>query len=195
MHYFIIIIIKNFWGFCKRVVEKPFRILPSFSRDVCKGYFRRLFSPDSPNHQFSVPNWFPSLPQPSTSFVCEPPSYEKVTGVIRRMKASGSPCPLDQISVICFKRCPFLRTMITRFFSKAWRSGNIPNEWKKACTNLVHKKVNSDLPSNFRPITLETPTPLRDGLSHTSRICETFPYSCLYFMAIPARKSLFLNSE
>ena len=146
---------KNFWGFVKRVVDKPFRILPSFSK-ACTGYFQRLFSSDSPNRKFSIPSWFPSLPQPTVSFICEPPSYEKVTRVIRRMKASGSPCPLDQISVICFKRCPFLRTVLTRILCRVWRSGNIPHEWKKACTILVHKKGNSDEPSNFRPITLET---------------------------------------
>ena len=29
------------------------------------------------------------------------------------MKASGSPCPLDQLSIRCFKRCPHLRTYLT----------------------------------------------------------------------------------
>ena len=29
------------------------------------------------------------------------------------MKPSGSPCPLDQISVISLKRCPYLRTYLT----------------------------------------------------------------------------------
>jgi len=111
---------KNFWGFVKRVVDKPFRILPSFSSDICTGYFQRLFPPDSPHRQFSMPSWFPSLAQPTVSFICEPPSYEKVARVIRRMKASGSPCLLDQISVICFKRCPFLRTAITIILCKVW---------------------------------------------------------------------------
>ena len=105
---------KNFWGFVTRVVDKPFRILPSFSREAFTRYFQRPFSFDSPNRQFSIPSWFPSLPQPTVSFICEPPSYEKVTRVIRRMKASGSTCSLDQISVIFFKRFPFLRTVLTR---------------------------------------------------------------------------------
>ena len=98
----------------------------------------------------------PALPPPSIHFTCEPPSYEKVTKIIRKMKASGSPCPLDQISIICFKRCPFLRTVITRLLRTIWRSGSIPSEWKKACTILVHKKGTCDEPFNFRPITLET---------------------------------------
>ena len=35
-------------------------------------------------------------------------------------------------------------------------SGTVPTEWKKACTILIHKKGNTNVPSNFRPITLES---------------------------------------
>jgi len=147
---------KNFWGFVKKVVDKPFRLLPSFSSEVCSRYFAKLFSPESPYKKFLIPNWLPALPPPSIHFTCEPPSYEKVTKIIRKMKASGSPSPLDYISITCFKRCPFLRTVITRLLRTIWRSGSIPREWKKACTILVHKKGTCDEPSNFRPITLET---------------------------------------
>ncbi|CAB4041462.1 Hypothetical predicted protein [Paramuricea clavata] len=72
------------------------------------------------------------------------------------MKPSGSPCPLDQISVICLKRCPYLRTYLTEIIHAAWSSGIVPSEWKKACTILIHKKDETDNPANFRPITLES---------------------------------------
>ena len=72
------------------------------------------------------------------------------------MKTSGSPCPLDQISVICFKRCPYLRTVITEIIGVVWKSGRVPSAWKRACTVLVHKKGNHDDPANFRPITLQS---------------------------------------
>ena len=72
------------------------------------------------------------------------------------MKASGSPCPLDQLSIICFKRCPFLRTYLTDLIHAVWLSGTIHSEWKKACTVLIHKKGDTNIPSNFRPNTLET---------------------------------------
>ena len=72
------------------------------------------------------------------------------------MKASGSPCPLDKISIIPFKRCPYLRSYITEVFKVIWQSGEIPAGWKKACTVLVHKKGDTEDPSNFRPITLES---------------------------------------
>ena len=72
------------------------------------------------------------------------------------MKASGSPCPLDQLSITCFKRCPFLRTHVTELIRAVWPSGSVPAEWKRACTILIHKKDDANNRSNFRPITLET---------------------------------------
>ena len=72
------------------------------------------------------------------------------------MKASGSPCPLDQLSIICFKRCPFLRSYLTDLIRAVRLSGTIPSEWKKASTILIHKKGDPNTPSNFRLITLES---------------------------------------
>ena len=72
------------------------------------------------------------------------------------MKTSGSPCPLDKISIISFKRCPYLRSFLTYIIRVIWDSGHIPEKWKKACTILVHKKGSRDDPANFRPITLES---------------------------------------
>ena len=72
------------------------------------------------------------------------------------MKSSGSPCLLDQLSTICFKRCPYLRTNLSELIHEIWLSGTVQTEWKKACTILIHKKGNTNDSSNFRPITLES---------------------------------------
>ena len=95
------------------------------------------------------------LSDPIIQLDLEPPTYQQVTNIIRKMKASGSPCPLDQISIICFKRCPFLRSYLTYLIHAVLSSGSIPSEWKKACTILIHKKGDASVPSNFRPITLK----------------------------------------
>ena len=42
--------------------------------------------------------------------------------------------------------------------------GEVPFEWKKAGTILIHKKGNTTDPSNFRPITLES-VPLKIFIS------------------------------
>ena len=72
------------------------------------------------------------------------------------MKPSGSPCPLDQIFIICFKRCPYLRSYLPEIIHAAWSRGVVLSEWKKACTILIHKKGETAHPANFRPITLES---------------------------------------
>ena len=89
-------------------------------------------------------------------FNSDPPSYQQVTNVIRKMKSSGSPCPLDQISILCFKRCPYLRSHLTEIIRAVWLSGEVPCHWKKACTSLVHKAGATNDPANFRSITLES---------------------------------------
>ena len=72
------------------------------------------------------------------------------------MKASGSPCHLDQLSIICFKRCPFLQTYLSEIIRTAWSTVSLPSEWKRACTILIHKTENANDPANFRPITLQS---------------------------------------
>ena len=38
----------------------------------------------------------------------EPPTYTEMTKIVSKMKSSVLPCPLDQVSVIAFKKCPIL---------------------------------------------------------------------------------------
>ena len=89
--------------------------------------------------------------------------------VTRRMNASGSPCPIDKISISPFKRCPYLRSYITELFRIIWQSGEIPCVWKRACTVLINKKGDTSEPATFRPITLES-VPLNIV---TSCICDS----------------------
>ena len=123
---------------------------------TCTTFFRDFFRAKQPSKSFKMPNWIPSLPQPTIPYNLSSPSYQQITKIVRRMKASGSPCPLDKLSVIPFKRCPYLRTYLIELFSLLWNSGEIPMSWKRACTVLVHKKGDTSDLSNFRPITLES---------------------------------------
>ena len=147
---------KDFWGFVKNVLERGSYVLPSFTRDHCTKFFIKIFSTVRPFQTFSIPSWIPKFSEPSTPFDLSPPTYQKVTRVIRRTKSSGSPCLLDKLSIICFKRCPYLRSILTEVIRVVWESLQVPTEWKKACTVLAHKKGSNDDPSNFRPITLES---------------------------------------
>ena len=75
-------------------------------------------------------------------------------------KSSGSPCPLDQISIIYFKRRPYLRSFILNICAEVLRGNTLQAQWAKAATILIchhatHKKGDPSLSENFRPITLE----------------------------------------
>ena len=145
---------RSFWGYIKHVLNRKDSVLPSFSMSYCASYFRKNLSLVHP-HKFSIPSWIPRLSTPEISFNLDPPTYKKVVNITRKMKASGSPCPLDQLSIICFKRCPILHTNLTNIIHQVWTFDTVPTEWKKACTILTHKKGDTKFPSNFRPIALE----------------------------------------
>ena len=147
---------RNFWGYVKKVINFDESILPTFNMVDCLKHFKSVLAKINPNKIFQIPSWIPALPDPVTEFDLEPPTYQQVSNIIRKMKTSGSPSPLDQISIICFKRCPYLRTYLTELIQAVWLSGTVPDEWKKACTILIHKKDDPNLPENFRPITLQS---------------------------------------
>ena len=147
---------RNFWGYVKNILNKNTCLLPCFPMSECLNYFKKTLCSINPNKLFHIPSWIPKLSDPIVNFDLQPPTYRQVTNIIRRMKASGSPCPLNQLSIICFKRCPFLRTYLTEVIRSVWSSKSVPAEWKKACSILIHKKGNTSDPSSFRPITLET---------------------------------------
>jgi hypothetical protein len=86
---------KNFWGYIKRFFQKNTSSLPSFNLAQCTSYFTKTLSTISPNKSFSIPSWIPKFASPEMPFNLDPPTYQEITNVIRKMKPSGSPCPLD----------------------------------------------------------------------------------------------------
>ena len=146
---------KHFWGYCKRFLEKPQRILPSFNAATCFTFFRKSFWCRNMSKIFKIPSWIPQFSEPTVPFNQLAPSYGKISKIINRMKSSGCPCPIDQISIITFKRCPYLRTYITLLISEILEKKRIPDIWRKAVTVLIYKKGDTSDPANFRPITLE----------------------------------------
>ena len=143
---------KNFWGYVKFYIEKPKRMIPNFDKKTCFDYFVKLFKCINPLKQFQIPSWIPTFREPLSSFDLNPPSYAKICKVIKRMKSKASPCPLDQISIICFKQCLHLRTYIIAICTKVWGTNRIPSSWKRAVSILIYKKdsrQSSELPTNY----------------------------------------------
>ena len=119
---------KNFWGYVKKIFNKKYEILPSFSMNEGFDYFARTLSSVNPTKVFNLPSWIPTLSDPVIPFNLEPQTYQQISNVIRKMKAPGSPCPLDQLSIICFKQCPILRTYLSEIIRTAWSTGSVPSE-------------------------------------------------------------------
>ena len=117
---------NNFWGYVKKVLNKKDSVLPSFDMKHCITYFTKSLAAFHPNKLFNIPSWIPLLSDPVIQFDLDPPSYQQVTSIIGKMKPSGSPCPLNQPSIICFKRCPFLRSYLTDLIRAVWQFGIIP---------------------------------------------------------------------
>ena len=108
---------QDFWRllYFKRVLQKHSSLIPTFTLQHCTPYFRNMLSDTLPDKQFHIPSWIPQVEAPTHRFNLLPSSYQKVTAIVRRMTSSASPSPLDQISTICFKRCPYLRSLLTNY--------------------------------------------------------------------------------
>ena len=146
---------RNFWGYTKKVLKSGTSVLPTF--DVVQGttYFTNSLKCVNCTKGFTIPSWIPKLKQPNIPFSFSPPNDQEITRIIKCMKSSGSQCPLYQISIICFKRYPYLRSFMLNICSEVLKSNTLPVQWTKAATILIHKKGDPSLPENFRPITLE----------------------------------------
>ena len=96
-----------------------------------------------------------TLNKPSHNFNLGSPSYRELTKVIMKMKSEASPCPLDQISVVTLKKCPYLRKFLWRIISSAWTRAEFPKAWKQGLTILAYEKGFDTDPANFRPITMQ----------------------------------------
>ena len=109
---------KNFWGYVKFYIEKPKHIIPNFDQKTCFDYFVKSFKCISPLKQFQIRSWIPMFREPLSRFNLNPPAYAEICKVIKWMKLKGSPCPLDQISIICSKNAHIYSCKSPQFAQK-----------------------------------------------------------------------------
>ena len=161
---------KNFWAYAKSHLDNADYLIPTFDLETCTNYFKNIWMNACPSHVFSLPNWLPRLSAPVHEFNSTPPTYAKITAIIKRMKTGSSACPLDQLSIIPFKKSAYLRSYLATIIQTVWKSGQIPDTWRKAASILIHKKESTDDPQNFRPITLQS-VPLKIFTSTIRNAC------------------------
>ena len=128
-------------------------MLPEFDKQKWNKYFRKSLAAVNPTKLLAIPDWLPKFNDPSVEFDLSP-TNSKTCKIVKRMEALGSLCPLDQISIIYFKRCSICR-FVLEICKEVLRRKSIPKSWQRAATILIYKKRDKSDPSNFRPITLE----------------------------------------
>ena len=97
---------------------------------------------------------------------------------------------LDQIFIICYKRCFYLASYLTTIIAEILEKKVIPSTWKKTIAILIHKKESTYNPGNFCPITLETVTLKILTSALRNKVCQFL--SCNNYIEANIQKS-FVN--
>ena len=98
---------KIIGGYCKKVFEKKEAVQPDFNETRCFQYFRQSFKEKNLLRNFDFPEWMKQMDNPTKAFNTDVPTYKEVQKIIRKMKSSGSPCPLDHTSILMLKKCAY----------------------------------------------------------------------------------------
>ena len=81
-------------------------------------------------------------------------SSDDILSAINKIKPKSSKTPDDIPPIFLKKVGPFIITPLMLLFQASLTSGYIPNEWRTALVNPVHKKGSKNDALNFRPISL-----------------------------------------
>ena len=120
-----------------------------FTENDCEKYFKNILSKKNRQKHFTSPSWMKTFKGPIINFNLEP-NYTETTKIISKMKSSASSCPLDQVSVIAFKKYPILRSHLTKIIQLTWKIRTFPKAWESGMTVLGYKKGDPNEPENFR---------------------------------------------
>ena len=75
---------------------------------------------------------------PKQDFNRNAPTYIELNRIIWKMKTASATCPLDQISIITLKRCPYLLSYLLEMIKTAWKANSHLLIGSK---QLIHKKA------------------------------------------------------
>ena len=101
----------------EEIKQKEERAKPLFTENDCKKYFKNILFEKNRQKRFTL--WMKTFKDPIIYFNLEPRTYTEITKIICKMKPSASPCLLYQNSVIAFKKCPILRSDLTKIIHLA----------------------------------------------------------------------------
>ena len=128
---------KHFWGYTKAQFDNDENLKPWFNKLTCYNYFKKVFKATSSWWIFTIPSQLTKYNQPTHAFDDTPPTYIQITNIIRKMKSNGSPCLLDQIPVIAFKRSAYLHSYLTKIIQVAWCNCEILEDSKSTAKKTL----------------------------------------------------------
>ena len=125
--------------------------------DEIEEYFRNEYSAvgvDSDN----PPAWLKDClkePNPAPEWNSVPISAEEVKAQLQRLPSASAPGP-DRLPYKVWKAIDGDGSLLARIFEICRRERKIPSSWKKSTTILLYKKGDEKVPSNWRPISLQS---------------------------------------
>ena len=86
---------------------------------------------------FHQPKWLPNvtLQGDPPDHPAEPVSIDEVRGCIRRSRAKSAPSPIDQISYLILKMCPYLQPLLVHLYNLVLQTRVIPQGWRHTHTH------------------------------------------------------------
>ncbi|ESO00497.1 hypothetical protein HELRODRAFT_175935 [Helobdella robusta] len=109
---------QKLWPTCKKLFNLSNSSLPLFNVTECEKFFKNILN-NQLTKKFRLPNWIYTPPDPSFPCSVDPPTYNDILSIIRKCKSRASLCPLDLISIIIFKKCPIIRTILHQLLEDA----------------------------------------------------------------------------
>ena len=101
--------------FAKSILDGNNSCEPDFDASTAQNFFKTVYN--SEEREFHHPSWLPVAPSPAHPFDEGPLSPEELEHVIRRVRSSASPSPLDQIPYQVLHRCPSIHSALLHLFN------------------------------------------------------------------------------
>jgi hypothetical protein len=118
---------------------------------VLNNYFSSVFTIEN---KMNIPNVDIQQTNNDTTFTDYYITIEDVERAINKLKINKSPGPDLVYPVLIKNLCNEVAPILQEIFNLSLKTGNIPNDWKRANITPIFKKGDKSLPENYRPISL-----------------------------------------
>ena len=147
---------SNFWTFSKSAVDDTLYDPPkhpTFTKQQADTFFKQRYENPVVIDQSKL-NWFPYIPEKlSSEFDLSSITPKMIKDILRSKSSNSAPGP-DGIVYGLLKKLPSTHHFIATLFSKVIQTGIPPLSWSTSKITLIHKKNETNIPSNFRMIAL-----------------------------------------